>query len=451
MPADDYTDPAPFTTFTHLDATTELSRQIAALGIYPAVDPLASTSSVLSPEVVGDRHYNVARRVQEILQRFQELQDIIAILGLDELAEEDRIIVGRARKIQRFLSQPFFVAEVFTGISGIYVPVAETVESFEALVNGDLDEVPEQAFLNVGGVDSVLEKAASSRRRAEPPWPPASSWSPRRGQPLLRCRRDGGVPDGRRRDRLRGRARAVSRRARRPPCGGIILEGSGEQAAAVFDGGFVQMSGTRLVALSDLAGARGGRRQGPRPSTPSASPRRPWRGTPTTRRPRPPWPGPRRASPWSARSPLRATARSRRRPRHPGPLPPLLWRQRRCRGCVRLPPPRRRPSRGSARGSTRSTTRRRLQAAGAVPPFTAAAVDDVGALGRPDAVRTRVANPDADPATRLTDAKELQAILDRVRVPAGPPGRRLVPAVARRPRGGRRDDTAASSHCGGGR
>ncbi|MDA8045315.1 MAG: F0F1 ATP synthase subunit beta [Actinomycetota bacterium] len=159
VPADDYTDPAPFTTFTHLDATTELSRQIAALGIYPAVDPLASTSTVLTPEVVGDRHYAVARRVQEILQRFRELQDIIAILGLDELAEEDRITVARARKIQRFLSQPFFVAEVFTGISGIYVPVSETVESFEALVKGDLDEVPEQAFLNVGGVDSVLEKA----------------------------------------------------------------------------------------------------------------------------------------------------------------------------------------------------------------------------------------------------------------------------------------------------
>jgi F-type H+/Na+-transporting ATPase subunit beta len=161
VPADDYTDPAPFTTFTHLDATTELSRQIAALGIYPAVDPLSSTSSVLSPEVVGDRHYAVARRVQEILQRFRELQDIIAILGLDELAEDDRVTVARARKIQRFLSQPFFVAEVFTGIPGIYVPVSETVESFEALVNGDLDDVPEQAFLNVGGVDSVMEKARS--------------------------------------------------------------------------------------------------------------------------------------------------------------------------------------------------------------------------------------------------------------------------------------------------
>jgi F-type H+-transporting ATPase subunit beta len=164
VPADDYTDPAPFTTFTHLDATTELSRQIAALGIYPAVDPLASTSNVLTPEVVGDRHYAVARRVQEILQRFRELQDIIAILGLDELAEDDRVTVARARKIQRFLSQPFFVAEAFTGLSGIYVPVSETVESFEALVNGELDEVPEQAFLNVGGVESVLEKARSLER-----------------------------------------------------------------------------------------------------------------------------------------------------------------------------------------------------------------------------------------------------------------------------------------------
>jgi F-type H+/Na+-transporting ATPase subunit beta len=134
VPADDYTDPAPFTTFTHLDATTELSRQIASLGIYPAVDPLASTSTILAPEVVGQRHYDVARRVQEVLQRYKELQDIIAILGLDELSEEDRITVDRARKVQRFLSQPFFVAEVFTGMPGIFVPVEDTVESFEQLV-----------------------------------------------------------------------------------------------------------------------------------------------------------------------------------------------------------------------------------------------------------------------------------------------------------------------------
>jgi len=159
VPADDFTDPAPFTTFTHLDATTELSRQIAALGIYPAVDPLASSSRILAPEVVGDRHYAVARRVQEVLQRYQELQDIIAILGLDELSEEDKIIVQRARRVQRFLSQPFFVGEQFTGLKGIYVPVSETIESFEQLVNGDLDDLPEQAFFNVGNAESAREKA----------------------------------------------------------------------------------------------------------------------------------------------------------------------------------------------------------------------------------------------------------------------------------------------------
>jgi F-type H+-transporting ATPase subunit beta len=161
VPADDYTDPAPFTSFTHFDGTTELSRDIAALGIYPAVDPLASTSTILSPEVVGERHYNVARRVQEVLQRYKELQDIIAILGLDELSEEDRITVNRARKVQRFLSQPMFVAEVFTGLPGVFTPVDETVDSFEALVNGDLDELPEQAFLNVGGAEAAQAKARS--------------------------------------------------------------------------------------------------------------------------------------------------------------------------------------------------------------------------------------------------------------------------------------------------
>ena len=160
VPADDYTDPAPFTTFTHLDATTELSRQIASLGIYPAVDPLASTSTILAPEIVGERHYEVARQVQEVLQRYKELQDIIAILGLDELSDEDRIIVDRARKVQRFLSQPFFVGEVFTGLKGIHVPTNDTVESFEALVEGELDDLPEQAFLNVGDADSARAKAA---------------------------------------------------------------------------------------------------------------------------------------------------------------------------------------------------------------------------------------------------------------------------------------------------
>ena len=166
VPADDYTDPAPFTTFTHLDATTELSRQVAALGIYPAVDPLASTSTILAPEVVGQRHYDVARGVQENLQRYKELQDIIAILGLDELSDEDRLTVSRARKIQRFLSQPFYVAEVFTSVPGETVPVAETVESFDAILRGELDDVPEQAFLNVGGVDQVLAKAKALQEGA---------------------------------------------------------------------------------------------------------------------------------------------------------------------------------------------------------------------------------------------------------------------------------------------
>jgi F-type H+-transporting ATPase subunit beta len=158
VPADDYTDPAPFTTFTHLDAT-ELSRDIAAQGIYPAVDPLSSSSTILAPEIVGDRHYDVAQRVKKTLQRYKELQDIIAILGLDELAEEDKVIVSRARRIQRFLSQPFFVGQVFTGLEGIYVPVEETVNSFEALVEGELDDLPEQAFLNVGDAESVRAKA----------------------------------------------------------------------------------------------------------------------------------------------------------------------------------------------------------------------------------------------------------------------------------------------------
>ena len=163
VPADDYTDPAPFTTFTPLDATTELSRDIAALGIYPAVDPLASTSNILAPEVVGERHYTVARRVQEVLQRYKELQDIIAILGLDELSEEDRVTVARARKIQKFLSQPFFVGKTFTGLDGIYVPIEETVESFEKLCDGELDAVPEQAFFNVGNLETVLEKSKQLR------------------------------------------------------------------------------------------------------------------------------------------------------------------------------------------------------------------------------------------------------------------------------------------------
>ncbi|MGI8939162.1 MAG: F0F1 ATP synthase subunit beta [Iamia sp.] len=166
VPADDYTDPAPFSSFTHFDGTTELSRDIAALGIYPAVDPLASTSNILAPEVVGQRHYDVARQVQQVLQRYKELQDIIAILGMDELTEKDRVTVDRARKVQRFLSQPMYVAETFTGLPGLTTPVEETVDSFEALITGELDDLPEQAFLNVGGADDAKAKAEKLRKSA---------------------------------------------------------------------------------------------------------------------------------------------------------------------------------------------------------------------------------------------------------------------------------------------
>ena len=159
VPADDLTDPAPATTFAHLDATTVLSRQIAELGIYPAVDPLDSTSRMLDPNVIGEEHYNVARSVQEILQRYKDLQDIIAILGIDELSEEDKIVVTRARKIQRFLSQPFSVAEQFTGTPGEYVPVADTIRSFKELVDGKHDELPEQAFYMVGAIEDAHKKA----------------------------------------------------------------------------------------------------------------------------------------------------------------------------------------------------------------------------------------------------------------------------------------------------
>jgi F-type H+/Na+-transporting ATPase subunit beta len=159
VPADDITDPAPHTTFAHLDAQTVLSREIASLGIYPAVDPLDSTSRILDPTIVGDEHYRVATGVQQVLQRYKDLQDIIAILGIDELSEEDKVVVARARKAQRFFSQNFYVAEQFTGQSGVYVPIADTVEGFRALIEGDLDEAPEQAFTYVGGVDDVLRKA----------------------------------------------------------------------------------------------------------------------------------------------------------------------------------------------------------------------------------------------------------------------------------------------------
>ena len=159
VPADDLTDPAPATTFAHLDATTVLSRKIVEQGIYPAVDPLESNSRILEPDIVGEEHYEVARRVQEILQSYKELQDIIAILGMEELSEEDKTTVYRARKIQRFLSQPFHVAETFTGIPGKYVPLEETVKGFKKIIGGEMDEYPEWAFFNVGTIDDVIEKA----------------------------------------------------------------------------------------------------------------------------------------------------------------------------------------------------------------------------------------------------------------------------------------------------
>jgi F-type H+-transporting ATPase subunit beta len=159
VPADDYTDPAPATTFAHLDATTNLSRAIVELGIYPAVDPLASSSRILDARVIGQEHYNVARQVKQVLQRYKDLQDIIAILGIDELSEEDKLAVARARRIQKFLSQPFFVAEQFTGAKGVYVPIAETVRGFKEIVAGQHDDVPEQAFYLAGTIDDVLKRA----------------------------------------------------------------------------------------------------------------------------------------------------------------------------------------------------------------------------------------------------------------------------------------------------
>ena len=163
VPADDLTDPAPATTFAHLDATTVLDRGISSLGIYPAVDPLDSTSRILTPEIVGQEHYETARAVQSILQRYKELQDIIAILGMDELGEEDKLTVTRARKLQKFLSQPFAVAENFTGLKGVYVPLAETVKGFAAIVDGQCDDLPEWAFFNVGTLADARKKYADKQ------------------------------------------------------------------------------------------------------------------------------------------------------------------------------------------------------------------------------------------------------------------------------------------------
>jgi F-type H+-transporting ATPase subunit beta len=167
VPADDLTDPAPATAFSHLDATTVLSRKISELGIYPAVDPLDSTSRILTPDVVGDEHYRTAQRVKEILQRYTELQDIIAILGMDELSEEDKLVVHRARRVQRFLSQPFFVAEQFTGLQGVFVPIEDTIKGFNMILDGEVDEYPEAAFNLVGSIEEAIEKGKKMLAQAQ--------------------------------------------------------------------------------------------------------------------------------------------------------------------------------------------------------------------------------------------------------------------------------------------
>ena len=174
VPADDLTDPAPATTFAHLDATTVLDRSISELGIYPAVDPLGSTSRILEPDILGRRHYDTARAVQRVLQKYKDLQDIIAVLGMDELSVEDKAAVNRARRIQRFLSQPFHVAENFTGMAGKYVPLEETIRGFEAILGGECDDIPEQAFLFCGSIDDVLRKRDALQRGT--PWPIHCIW-----------------------------------------------------------------------------------------------------------------------------------------------------------------------------------------------------------------------------------------------------------------------------------
>ncbi len=167
VPADDLTDPAPATTFSHLDATTVLSRKIATLGIYPAVDPLASTSRILDPNIIGQDHYDTAQRVKQILQKYNELQDIIAILGMDELSDEDKVTVNRARRVQRFLSQPFFVAAAFTGCPGVMVEIEDTVKGFKMILDGEVDHLPEQAFLNVGTIEEAIKKGEELLARAK--------------------------------------------------------------------------------------------------------------------------------------------------------------------------------------------------------------------------------------------------------------------------------------------
>ena len=273
VPADDYTDPAPATTFAHLDATTELSREIASLGIYPAVDPLTSTSRILDPQYIGKEHYDCAIRVKQILQRNKELQDIIAILGVDELSEEDKVIVSRARRIQRFLSQNTYVAKQFTGIEGSTVPVADTIEAFNKIADGEYDHVAEQAFFMCGGLDDVERSGPRSRR--------TSDGGRRRQGPAGRARRRrpdrvvrGGV-DGHRAHRRGGRGRAARARPAALPAhrgGGRDQRAEDGVVHAAVDGGFLSVAGDRVSILTEHAllaeeikideaqgGARGGR------------------------------------------------------------------------------------------------------------------------------------------------------------------------------------------------
>ena len=257
MPADDYTDPAPATTFAHLDATTNLSRAISELGIYPAVDPLASTSRILDPRIIGDEHYNVARQVKQILQRYKDLQDIIAILGIDELSEDDKLTVSRARKIQKFLSQPFFVAQQFTGLEGKYVPIADTIRGFKEIVEGKHDEIPEQDFYMAGhdrrGPRDVPEATGGVDGRWRSAGAPnASAAADRLGRSLARQRAG-------RRSRDPGRRRLLRRAAGHTPL--LALLGAGElwyrqgqekhYLSIAF--GFAEVQPDRVTILAQIA------------------------------------------------------------------------------------------------------------------------------------------------------------------------------------------------------
>ena len=251
MPADDYTDPAPATTFAHLDATTNLSRAIAELGIYPAVDPLASTSRILDPRIIGDEHYNVARSVKQILQRYKDLQDIIAILGIDELSEDDKLTVSRARKIQKFLSQPFFVAEQFTGYKGKYVPIAETVRGFKEIVEGKHDDIPEQAFY-LAGHDRRSDRAREGASRSAWRFRSTSVWSSSR--PSAPSRTTTSTKSSCRAKRATSACCPVTRRCwRRCRTGEMWYRKGTETHYAFVDGGFAEVLPDRVSILAQVA------------------------------------------------------------------------------------------------------------------------------------------------------------------------------------------------------